>query len=45
MNSTGSGKNSSIEGPQNWPGSQSTDRTPGTPARLEARIEASRAFS
>jgi hypothetical protein len=39
MNSTGSGKNSSIEGPQNSPGGHSDARLAG------ARIEASRAFS
>jgi hypothetical protein len=45
MKSTGAGKNSSIDGPQNWPSAHSETATAGTPARAEARIVASRAFS
>jgi hypothetical protein len=45
MNRTGSGKNSSTDGPQNSPGGHSDARTPGMTPRAGARIEASRAFS
>ncbi len=56
MNSTGSGKNSAIEGPQNWPGSHSSEllaptavgmptATRPTESRADAKSEASRAFS
>jgi len=42
---TGSGKNSSIEGPQNSPGGHSDATAVWNSAAAGARIEASRAFS